>query len=240
MAPSCTPVVHQCGRCWDRPIQRSASGPERYLRGQPTSSLILTPSGAGSLANPASRASSNLLPRLGAGLALLSAAAGEGKRQLSGSHDPIGFSSPLLPLVAGAKGKGGDLSIVDATARGRASFCRLTSFGAGPCHQVSSTVLPRGGIVTTFLSATVVRRQGQLSYVHDHKGQVTSLLQVIKREEGISPLSTPPDRRKVGKPFHICILGASSPATLATCKVALPITVAGSHVFRASSPSMLR
>ena len=30
-APSCAPAVHQCGRCWGGPIQRSGSGPERYV-----------------------------------------------------------------------------------------------------------------------------------------------------------------------------------------------------------------
>ena len=44
-------------------------------------------------------------------------------------------SHPLLPLVVGAKGKGGDLSLADATAIGRASFHMLTTLGASPCHQ---------------------------------------------------------------------------------------------------------
>jgi hypothetical protein len=31
VALSCTLAVHQCSRCWDKSIQRFASGPERYL-----------------------------------------------------------------------------------------------------------------------------------------------------------------------------------------------------------------
>lgn len=93
------------------------------------------PSGASSPAKLATRASCTLLPRWGAGPTLLSAAAGEEQRQLSCPHDPIGISSPLLPLVVGAKGKGGDLSLADATAIGRASFHMLTTLGAIPCHQ---------------------------------------------------------------------------------------------------------
>lgn len=66
---------------------------------------MLTPS-AGSFTPLTIWASSTVLPKLGSGPALLSAAVGEGKSQL-----------PCLLQVVSAKGREGDLSLTDATAQ---------------------------------------------------------------------------------------------------------------------------
>ena len=85
-APSCTPSVHQRGRCWGGPIQSPGSGPGRYLSN--LSALLLSHSHGCLIPTLATRVT--WLPRGGTGPALLSAATGEGQELLSSSLDPQG------------------------------------------------------------------------------------------------------------------------------------------------------
>lgn len=130
-----------------------------------TGSPPLMPSGpGGSPASSTPRASSLVLPRQGAGLALPRAAADKGQGQIF-SCDPVGVQLFSLPPEAGQKGGEGISPLLKPPHSRQETELGLphahSPSPVTPTWWVSSTVLPRRDAVSALLSAT--GGEGQVS-----------------------------------------------------------------------------